>query len=225
MSAQGAAARQMVLDFAHAPSYDADDFLVSPANARAHAALTAWPHWPARTLLLVGPPGAGKSHLAAIWTALAGAAPLALERLDELAGPVLGLIEDADRHPGPEAALFHLLNMVEETAGWLVLTARTPPDRWGVRTPDLLSRLRRAPVAAIDAPDAALLSSVLVKLFADRQIRIEADVVAYAALHCEQSLEAVARFVAAVDEAALAEGRRITRPLAARTLAELEREY
>ena len=215
--------RQMVLDLARAPSFDPDDFLVSGANAEAHALVTRWPDWPSRVLLLVGPPGSGKSHLGAIWAGLAHA-PIC--RPDDLemytaGAPTILLLEDADRRDYREAALFHCLNFVEETRGWLVITARAPPLCWGVRTPDLLSRLRRAPIASIGHPDAVLIRSVMVKLFADRQIRIEADVVAYAALHCEQSLEAVADFVAAVDEAALAEGRRITRPLAAQTLAGL----
>ena len=217
-------ARQMVLDLTRAPSFDPDDFLVSPTNAAAHALVMAWPDWPSRTLLLTGPAGAGKSHLAAIWAGQANALPFEPAVLDALAPDTALLLEDADRIELPEQALFHLLNLVEEAQGWLVVTARTAPDRWSVRTPDLLSRLRRAPVAAICHPDAALLRAVLVKLFADRQIRIDADVVAYAALHCEQSLEAVSRFVATVDETALAEGRRITRPLAVKTIAALSEE-
>ncbi len=217
-------ARQMVLDLTRAPSFDPDDFLVSPANEAAHTLVMDWPDWPSRTLLLVGPAGSGKSHLAAIWAGQAEARPFEPAALDALDSEAAFLLEDADRAAVPEAALFHLLNLVEEARGWLVVTARTAPDTWGVRTPDLLSRLRRAPMAAIGHPDAALLHAVMVKLFADRQIRIEAEVVAYAALHCEQSLEAVSRFVAAVDEAALAEGRRITRPLAAKTLAAFSEE-
>lgn len=217
-------ARQMVLDLTRAPSFDPDDFLTSPTNAAAHDLVLAWPEWPSRTLLLVGPAGAGKSHLAAIWAGRAEARPFEPAALEELTPGAALLLEDADRAALPEASLFHLLNLVEESRGWLVVTARSAPDRWGVRTPDLLSRLRRAPIAAIGHPDAALLRAVLVKLFADRQIRIEADIVAYAALHCEQSLDAVSRFVAAVDEASLAEGRRITRPLAAKTLAALTEE-
>jgi chromosomal replication initiation ATPase DnaA len=113
---------------------------------------------------------------------------------------------------------------MKETGGWLLLTARTRPDPWGLRTPDLLSRLRLSPLAQIGAPNAELVRAVLVKLFADRQIRIDEDVVAYATLHLEQSLEAVTRFVQAVDEAALSSGRRITRPLAAATIALLQRD-
>ena len=216
--------RQMVLDLTRAPSFDADDFLVSPSNAEAHDTILRWPRWPARTLLLVGPAGSGKSHLAAIWAEHSGASSLDREALDHLTcvGPVIGVVEDGDRVVYPETALFHLLNLVEETGGWLILTARAAPDRWGVQTPDLLSRLRRAPVVTIGAPDPELLRSVIVKLFADRQIRIDSDIVGYAALHCDQSLDAVAKFVSAVDEASLAEGRRITRPLAAKTLAAIQ---
>lgn len=215
-------ARQMVLDLTRAPSFDPDDFLVSPANEAAHALIMGWPGWPSRTLLLTGPAGAGKSHLAAIWAGHAEASPF--EALDAVVPGRALLLEDADRGTVPEAELFHLLNLVEEAQGWLVVTARTAPDHWGVRTPDLLSRLRRAPMAVIGRPDATLLRAVLVKLFADRQIRIDTDVVAYAALHCEQSLDAVSRFVAAIDEAALAEGRRITRPLVVKTLAAMAEE-
>ena len=184
-----------------------------------------WPDWPARTLVIVGPPGSGKSHLGSIWATLARARTIRSEdRLDPSDGSIVLLVEDADRARHAEADLFHLINLVQERDGWLLMTARTHPGHWNVTTPDLLSRLRLAPTLTIEAADGELIRAVIVKLFADRQINIEPDVVAYAALHAEQSLEAVSRFVAAVDEDALAEGRRITRPLAVRTLARLHKE-
>lgn len=103
-----------------------------------------------------------------------------------------------------------------------MLTARERPDQWHLDTADLLSRLRLAPLVQIGRPNPELLRAVLIKLFADRQIRIEDDVIAYATLHLEQSLDAVTHFVQAVDEAALASGRRITRPLASATIALLQ---
>lgn len=219
--------RQLILDLSRAPCFDPDEFLPSPSNAEAYAAIARWPDWSDRVLLLIGPAGAGKSHLGAIWAARAGARIIrAGDPLDPASwiGPAIALVEDGDRAAHPESALFHLINLVRETGGWLLLTARTPPDRWKVSTPDLLSRLRLPPVAPIGRPDTELIRAVIVKLFADRQIRIEEDVVAYAARHCDQSLEAVSRFVAAVDEEALVSGRRITRPLAAQTIAKLQDE-
>ena len=219
-------ARQLVFDLARAPGFDRDDFLVSAANEAAVAALRAWPAWPTRSLLLVGPPGSGKSHLAAIWAADTGAtyAPLGAALPATLwdGGDRCVVLEDCDRGVLTEAALFHAINLARETGGSLLMTARASPRNWGVTTPDLASRLRLMTLAEIKRPDNELVKAVLVKLFTDRQILIDEDVVNYAARHCEQSLDAVNRFVAAIDEAALATCRRITRPLAASTLALLQ---
>lgn len=221
-------ARQLVFDLARAPCFDRDDFLVSDANEAAVAAVRAWPDWPGRTLLLVGPPGSGKSHLAAIWAADVEATCVPAERplspsLWSQGGRCV-LLEDCDRRQDTEQAFFHALNLARETEASLLMTARSAPAAWGLVVPDLLSRLRLATLATIAPADANLMKAVLVKLFADRQISIEEDVVSYAARHCEQSLDAASRFVAAIDEAALAQGRRITRPLAVATLLTLRAE-
>ena len=131
------------------------------------------------------------------------------------------LAEDADQVAYEESRLFHLLNYVRERRGWLLITAARHPDHWGLKTADVLSRLRLAPTVSIEAPDADLIHAVMMKLFADRQIKVEPDVITFATLHTDRSLDAVRRFVAAVDDDALAEGRRITRPLASRTMARL----
>lgn len=214
---------QLPLDLAFEPRFGADDFLVTPANADAHAMLARWPDWPSRVLLLVGPEGSGKSHLAAIW---AGAA--AANRLDagDLRGEIPArmldaplLIEDADRAELPEAALFHLFNRTRERGTFLLLTARRPPDQWELTTPDLLSRLRLAPLLRLETPDEALLHAVLVKLFVDRQLIVDGSVVDYLALRLDRSLGAARRLVDALDRASLATHRRITRPVAAQVLA------
>ena len=215
-----ARARQLIFDLAQDPSFDPDEFLVSSSNREAHATIERWPDWPSRTLLLLGPAGSGKSHLGAIWAAHAGARVIRPgDKLDlALSDRAVIFLEDADRAAHSEALVFHLVNLVEETGGGLLVTARAQPDLWGLRTPDLLSRLRCAQTISIGQPDNALVRAVIVKLFSDRQILVDEDVVAYTALHCERSIDAIGRFVAAVDDAALATGRRITRSLAARTM-------
>ncbi len=221
-------ARQLVFDLTRAPCFDAEDFLVSDANADAVAAVRAWREWPGRTLLLIGPPDAGKSHLAAVWAGETGAivvrGGLALSPSLWDGGERCVLLEDCDRGTYPEPAFFHCINLARETGGWLMMTARTPPTLWRIATSDLLSRLRLATLATLASPSTELIKAVLLKLFADRQIVVDEDVVAYASRHCDQSLEAVAQFVSAIDDAALAAGRRITRPLAAEVLANLQVE-
>jgi chromosomal replication initiation ATPase DnaA len=122
---------------------------------------------------------------------------------------------------GAEALLFHLINTALQYNAWLLLTSRTAPDAWGVNTPDLLSRLRLAPVVRLAAPDIELTEAVLFKLFNDRQLQVEPRVIAYIALRIERSLGAARELVAALDNEALTEGRRITRAMASSAMREI----
>lgn len=218
--------RQLPLDLPHRPSFAEEDFLEASSNSQALAMLRLWPAWPQKTLLLVGPRGSGKSHLGAVWARRAGAtkaaaSDLRLDLLPQLAAAPALVIEEADERPR-ETEFFHLLNLAGESGAYLLILARKSPDFWGLATRDLLSRLRRAPSVALDAPDEAFLRAILVKLFCDRQIRVDATVIDYLALRLERSFEAAQTIVAALDREGLAQGRAVTRPLAAALLNDLE---
>jgi chromosomal replication initiation ATPase DnaA len=215
---------QLPFDLPHRPSFAEQDFLAAPSNERARALLRLWPEWPHRLLLLTGPKGAGKSHLGAIWARRGGgriisSRDLSIETLPELAAAPALLIEDADRSPLREMELFHLINLAAEQGVFLLITARKNPDAWGLATKDLLSRLRRAPAVAIEQPGDDFLRAILVKLFHDRQITVDASLIDFLVLRLERSFEAAQRIVAALDREALARGRAITRALAADLLA------
>jgi chromosomal replication initiation ATPase DnaA len=211
--------RQLALEWPHQPSFAREDFLPAVSNREALSAVDRWPNWPGRMLLLVGPDGSGKSHLAALWAGVATAATIHGESLgdDRIEIPVRGalLVEDADRVGEAEARLFHLINAALQTEAWVMLTGRTAPDAWGLKLPDLLSRLRLAPVVRLGVPDRELTEAVLFKLFSDRQLRVEPRVVAYVATRMERSLGAARRLAAMLDKEALEKGRRITRAMAA----------
>jgi chromosomal replication initiation ATPase DnaA len=76
------------------------------------------------------------------------------------------------------------------------------------------------PAVAVEPPDDALIGAVLLKLFADRQLAIGEDVVAFLLRHMERSFAAARRVVDRLDHAGLAEQRPITVPLARAVLAE-----
>ena len=216
--------RQLTFDLGVTEDFSRRGFFPSPANALALETVGDWENWPQNRLLLIGPEGAGKTHLAHIWAEEAGAVPLhaaALAGLDPTALPARLVIEDADLCAGTPAAeegLFHLLNHQLSTGGHLLITARTPPRDWGLALPDLQSRLQSIAIARLEAPDDALISAVLVKLFADRQIMVPANLIPYLVLRMDRSIAAARDLVAALDARALALGRPVTRALAAELL-------
>lgn len=222
---------QLILDLGHRPALGRSDFLVSACNADAAAWIDRWPEWPAplRGLAIVGPAGCGKTHLGAVWRRASAAAALSAGDLrvaevpEALGDAVNAVVDDLTRLSQPRA-LLHLYNTVAERGGSVLILSRTAPARLDVGLPDLASRLATLPVATVGGPDEALLAGVLAKHFADRQVVVREDVVAYLVTRMERSFAAADRLVDRLDRLALAEGRRVDRALARRALAEDDSE-
>ncbi|MFZ0097855.1 MAG: DnaA/Hda family protein [Gemmobacter sp.] len=215
---------QLAFDLPARASLRREDYFVSPANALALATLDAG-GWPQGKMMLVGPEGAGKTHLAHIWASGSGAelmAAVSLAQADIDArsrGPLV--VEDADRVAGDlrlETALFHLHNLLAERRLPLLMTASAPPRDWGLVLPDLASRMQASAITRIEAPDDGLLSAVLVKLFADRQITVPPTLIPWLVARMDRSLAAARGVVGRLDALALARGVPVSRQLAAEVL-------
>jgi chromosomal replication initiation ATPase DnaA len=223
MSILDVSGRQLVLDLPLRTALGREDFLVTPSNAGAVAMIDRYPDWPHYGAVLVGEAGSGKSHLLEVWRQASGARlvlakDLGLEPPDGLlAGGALA-IDDAPGSALDERALFHLLNLARQSGASVLIASEADPANWKVRLPDLASRLKALPVARLDPPDDALLRGVLVKLFADRQLVIEEQLISYLMLRMPRSLEAARALVADIDRLALTEKTAVTRGLAARVL-------
>lgn len=215
---------QLTLGFGHRASLAGDDFLVAPSNAEALAWIERWPDWPGPVVAVWGPPACGKTHLARLFEAISGGRLITSREIAaadpvELAAAGAPLIlEDAEKAlriggKSLEEALFHLYNALNDTTGGLLLTAENAPARWELKLADLRSRLIVAPTAEIGPPGDAMIEAVLVKLFSDRQLKVEPDVIRYLAARMERSLAEAARLVGAIDGMALSRRRNVTVPL------------
>lgn len=216
---------QLALDLSHRTSLQGEDFFVSASNRAAVEVIDQWPDWPYFAYALIGPEASGKTHLASVWQEKSGALRIAGAELEtaDIAELPLGraLVLDDTGGVVREEALFHLLNWVREGEGQILLTAREPLRRLGFSLPDLISRLGAIPSVSLAAPDDELLGALMAKLFADRQIAVDAAVARYVLARIERSCAAVRDAVAALDSASLASGRRITVPLARKVLESL----
>ena len=210
---------QLALALDHAESHAREDFLEGPSNAAALALIERWPDWPSRTVLLRGPEGAGKTHLAAIWAREAGARTLSPRMLDSAEVPIALatgalVLDNLAEDSFDEAALFHLLNLAREEHAYVLITARTAPASWHIGVADLASRLRALPTVALNAPEDALLRAVIVKLFADRQLSVDESLVGFLTNRIERSFAAAREAVGVLDGEALRLKRPVTRALA-----------
>jgi chromosomal replication initiation ATPase DnaA len=215
--------RQLAFALPHTESLSREDFLEGPSNAAALALVDSWPDWPNRIMLLTGPEGSGKSHLAAIWAEAAGARSTTAHSLTAAAVPgalATGALVVEDLNPSgfDERALFHLLNLAREEQAFVLITARLAPASVAFELRDLRSRLRALPAVTLQPPDDQLFRALIVKFCTDRQLSVDETMVSYLATRVERSFVAARRTVELLDTEALRLGRPVTRALAAELL-------
>ncbi len=203
------------------------DFVVSESNAAAIALAEAWLASPDEDRLVIcGPKASGKTHLAHILAEAspAGAQFLTGATVGEAAQTVaprsLIVVDDADGCDDPHK----LLTLVEDArAGGakIVLVGPLAPADWAKGLPDLRTRIEAMPRICLSEPDEALLCAVMQKLFRDRQLRVDPDVTASAAVRLPRTFAAASAFVEAADRKAAEKQRAITRNLAHDVIREL----
>lgn len=213
---------QLSLDLAGKPAMTRDDFVVSASNRAASDLVGSWPAWPSSLVILAGPTGSGKTHLASAWVQEAGArivdaSAVLPQDIDAVSGSP-AVLDAVSEKVIDEEGMFHLINAARAAGQNLLMTARTFPSVWPVRLPDLASRLKAATIVEIGEPDDALLEAVIVKLFSDRQLSVDHNVARYVAARIERSLATAIDVVGRLDTLALSRRQRVTRQLAAEVI-------
>ena len=218
---------QLTFDLPAGVALTAGDFFVSEANAAAYVLVTHVDSWPERKLVLTGPEGSGKSHLARVFATNEDALII---QADTLTGDMTRpkkpvVIENVEGlTTSGETAMFHLHNHMRETGLPLLITARSAPSRWNIALPDLASRMQATTPTVIGDPDDDLLTAIIMKLFADRQIMPSPKLPSFLAARIERSFKAAADIVGAMDEASLRLKRDVNEKLAGQILTQIEAE-
>lgn len=225
--------QQIPMDFALRPAMGREDFLIENANKAAAGWIDKWPDWPAPACIITGPAASGKTHLTAVWQDKSGASTINPNQLTSKTAEALRknkrhlLLDGIDPWIGDkdaETTLFHLYNMAKEDGTSLLLTMRSSPAELPFALPDLASRLRAAPLAAIAAPDDGLLSAIMIKQFYDRKLPINHDMISYILPRMERSFAAARDIVEAADKRAWSEKRPLSIPLLREVLTELQNQ-
>ena len=219
-------AEQLVFDLPVDTAFGRDDFFASAANAEAVAAIEGWTDWPLGKLVLVGPEGAGKSHLAQIWADMADATVIECGGdwdPNGIQGAVC--VENVETIAGNRAfeeRLFHLHNIQAQNGAALLMTGKGVPSGWNIGLPDLASRLQGSQLVQLGAPDDTLLAAVLLKQCADRQLQVEPGVVDYILRRADRSFAGMRDLVAALDRLSLQRKRPVGQGMVRETLAQME---
>jgi chromosomal replication initiation ATPase DnaA len=217
------------------PSFEEEDFIPSEAQEDALFWVQHWPEAMPRptqlklpfqhALWLYGEQGAGKTHLAHIWQKRVGATFLTKDQIyhtdpSELAAKHRFMVIDNVEQLTDEVPLFHLLWNLKTHDAYVLITAKKPVSRMGIRLPDLRSRLNILPSVAILPPDDLLVRTLLLKHFSDLQLKVEAPLIDYIATHIERSFQAIADYVEILNQEAMAQHRKITLPLVREVLSQ-----
>lgn len=210
--------RQIPLPFTPSPALGDADFMVTEANREAVTWIERWPDWPTPAVVIYGPKGCGKTHLAHIFQGRTAGCLIDERQLRQCSPDAVlddipaAIIDDADEivAQGFQEDLLHLYNLARENGRQVLLTAFGPPGSWPMSLPDLSSRLNSCPAIGIKAPDDAMMAALLVKLFHDRQITVDADVVYFAVSRMERSFDAARSLVAQIDRVSQSAKRKVS---------------
>ena len=209
---------QLSFDLKKKKIYEKNDFLVSNSNKEAFKLINKWPNWPSRKVIIFGELGSGKTHLSKIWQKKTSAITINLSKLKKtgfdnfFSKNNFFIIENISNFFGKinkkekenfENNLLHFYNFIEEKEGYLMLTAATAPKFWGITLADLKSRILSSIAVNIKKPDDELLSSVLIKLFLDKQILIDKKIIKFIVYRSERSLSNLQNLVNKIDKQSL----------------------
>ncbi|NUY39146.1 chorismate synthase [Wolbachia endosymbiont of Litomosoides brasiliensis] len=188
--------------------YSRQNYIVLDENKRIYNAVINDLSW--KCLLLFGPKGSGKTHLAHIWQSINNAIFINVnDFIGEIGNSDAFILEDM-QDIQDEAMLLHCYNYMKENNKRLLITSSTSLKRLNFKLKDLSSRILSTISVKIPSASEELLRIMLMKRFSDKQLKINLKVINYILARIERSFCSVTKIIEKMDDRSM--GSNVTIP-------------
>lgn len=192
--------RQIPLDLSRERPLSFETLQISSGNQQLLRQIRDFTAWPSPVCLLIGPRGAGKTHIGTAW---------AQENPEAL------FIDDA-KGAGEQTLFAQINRALTGRIQALLLTSSEHPALWDIKMPDLRSRLNNTPTFELPEADDDLLETIVRGLFAGHGRHVSQDLVTYMISRSERTVPALQAHVARLEAQAQTDKADITKAYAAR---------
>ena len=213
--------KQLYFEMPNKKALGIEDYIITDSNNFAFDLIIKMVKGEINFGLISGPPYSGKTHLSKIL--IKNARNYKILYFDRDYQNMLNRFEDSDfiileninnvKHDKFEQKLFHIINLAKENNKKLLMTSRKPISEIDLNLEDLKSRLNSILEAKIKEPDDQLMELLLIKIFNDKQLKINPNIIDFLVSRLERSYESINLFIEKIDKFSLEKGKKITIPL------------
>ena len=210
--------KQLYFDMPDKTALGIEDYIITESNSFAFDLISRMIKGEINQGVISGPSFSGKTHLSKILIKNMGSnESLYIDRdfkkiIEKVGSSNLIVIENIDKvlEDKSEEDLFHIINFTKESDKRLLMTSGKSISNIEFKLEDLKSRLNAIIEAKIMQPDDELMKLVLIKIFNDKQLLINPNVIDFLRSRLERSYKSINDFIEKIDKFSLERGKKIT---------------
>ena len=210
--------KQLYFDMPDKTALGIEDYIITESNSFAFDLISRMIKGEINQGVISGPSFSGKTHLSKILIKNIGInESLYIDRdykkiIERVGSSNLIVIENIDKliEDRSEEDLFHIINFTKESDKKLLMTSGKSISNIEFKLEDLKSRLNAVIEAKIMQPDDELMKLVLIKIFNDKQLLINPNVIDFLRSRLERSYKSINDFIEKIDKFSLEKGKKIT---------------
>ena len=210
--------KQLYFDMPDKTALGIEDYIITESNSFAFDLISRMIKGEINQGVISGPSFSGKTHLSKILIKnIGGNESLYIDRdykkiIEKVGSSNLIVIENIDKvlEDKSEEDLFHIINFTKENDKKLLMTSCKSISNIEFKLEDLKSRLNATLEAKIMQPDDELMKLVLIKIFNDKQLLINPNVIDFLRSRLERSYKSINDFIEKIDKFSLEKGKKIT---------------